>query len=172
MIAEIVSGLAIIVTLVILIQEVKNNTNTIQLQIAEQGSAAANMPFINPESLPDIYAKIKEIDSDQLDEIVKLYVDKYGMSVQEAIQWSRFVGMSWRVEENNFVINGPSDELALRINAILTRRDQKLYYDTNSFLGVASGFRRYIETSRMEGEELAEYAAKFYQKRMSIDENK
>ena len=84
LITEIVSGIAILITLAILIIEVRNNTAAIELQVAENRSAASMAPFFNPQTLPGLYAKVKEVDGLDDEEIIA-FMAHCDMSIEEAI---------------------------------------------------------------------------------------
>jgi len=93
-------------------------------------AAAASQPFFNADSLPALYAKIKAVDGSN-DADVNAFVTRYDMSLEEAIQWTRFIGLSWNQVYLEYLANGPSEEVVSTLRAMLASPDLELYIKSN-----------------------------------------
>lgn len=112
--SEMAAALAVVVTLVILIQEVRTNTLAIRQQGLDQRATNVAQPFLDPAVLPRLYAKVKSVDGG-VDPDVAAFMARYDMSMEEALQWTRHLSMLWRGVESEFLINGRSPTLDLWI---------------------------------------------------------
>ena len=142
-VAEIVAAAGVIITLVILVQEVRTNTRAVQEQSRMQFTAAIAEPFLSPEVLPQLYAKVKAVDSLALDPVVASFADRYDMTPAEAIQWTRLLFLQWSQWEARFEREGPSVELASWIRLFMASPDFELYSRTNILPGGAP-FAEYV----------------------------
>lgn len=142
-VAEIVAAAGVIITLVILVQEVRTNTLAIQEQSRAQFTAATAEPFLSPDVLPGLYAKVKGVDSLAVDPEVVAFVDRYDMTPAEAIQWTRLISIQWAQWEARFEREGPSEELARWIRLLMTKPDIELFVQTD-VLARGSPFAEYV----------------------------
>jgi hypothetical protein len=142
-VAEIVAAAGVIITLVLLIQEVRTNTRAVQEQSRAQFTAAISEPFLSPDVLPGLYAKVKAVDSLALDPEVVAFVDRYDMTPAEAIQWTRLLFLQWSQWEARFEREGPSEELANWIRRIMAAPDFELYARTIDWPG-GGPFAEYV----------------------------
>ncbi len=81
-ITEIIGGAGILISLVVLIFEVRANTNAIDRQASLDRNARIFEPYIS--NIPDIYTKVKAVDG--LEPIVNQYVDAYDLPPVEAVR--------------------------------------------------------------------------------------
>jgi hypothetical protein len=126
-VAEIVASVGVIITLVILVQEVRTNTIVVEEQSRAQMMAALTGPFLNPDVLPGLYAKVKSVDSLAVDQAVVAFEDRYGMTTEEAVQWTRLLWLQWSQWEALFAREGPSEDLATIIRFTMTAPDVELF---------------------------------------------
>jgi hypothetical protein len=148
-IIELVSGIAVLVTLIVLVVEVRTNTQAVRLQATEYRSTAFLLPLINPETLPSLYAKVKEVDGLD-DRTITAMMERYEMTVEEAIQWTRFMGLNWSVIEYEYAANGPSVSLNSRIRGFLNATDLRLHFDNSPRRLFDNDFREYVESMIQE----------------------
>lgn len=140
--AEIVASGAVIVTLVVLVQEVRGNTRALERQADLDRAAALTTPFFEAPELASILAKIKSVDG--ADPVVQALSDRYGLTSEEAILWERHLWRVWLEHEADFSRTGPSGELQAWIKGALATPDNRLYWDLR---GPASGpgFRALVD---------------------------
>ena len=141
-IAEIVAAVGVIVTLAILVQEVRTNTLAIQEQSRAQYAAAIAEPFLDPSVLPSLYAKVKSVDSQAVDQVVVAFEDRYDMTTEQAIQWTRLLHIQWSQLEARFAREGSSEDLARLVRLWMTSPDLELYARSPNQLGGA--FAEYV----------------------------
>jgi hypothetical protein len=120
--SEIAASFGVIITLVILIQEVRTNTLAIRQQTLEQRAAAVAEPFLNPEVLPGLYARVKAVDG-EVDPDVAAFMERYAMTAEEALQWTRHLQVLWRSVEAEFLVNGPTPFVESFVDGALARTD-------------------------------------------------
>jgi hypothetical protein len=140
-IAEVVTAVGAIIALVILILEVRANTAALQQQQAAQFGASFYEPYLNPEVLPGLYAKVKAVDG--VDRSVQLFMDRYHMTTEEAIQWTRALGFSLVPAQNDFYLNGPSETLRAQIQVLSRTPDTELFLRNSPFV-VQTAFGDYV----------------------------
>ena len=125
--AEIISGLVVIVTLIFLIQEIKDNTRAVQRQTDLDRAAAFTTPFFVAPELASVIAKIKEVDG--ADPLPEVYMEEYGLTHAEATLWERHLWFVWLGLEAEFEQNGESEEVASSVSALLSTHDNELYWE-------------------------------------------
>lgn len=143
--AEIVASMAVVVTLVFLAVEVRANTLVIERQSYEQRTDRVFEPFLDPSTLPTIYAKVKAVDG--MDRSVQAFMDQYDLTPEEATMWSRHLASIWRSMELNFMFDGPSSDLERQIRLFLSTADNQLYWEVTG-APRAPEFRAYVEGIR------------------------
>ncbi len=145
--AEILANLGVIVTLVVLILQVADNTRALRGQaITERGSAFTD-PFLSESQAPAVLAKIKAVDGPE--PLVRAYMDRYDLTYEEGAVWSRHVLSLWTSLEAEFAVLGASDELGGRIQILLPFPDIELWFEHGGPEWLSTpGFRSYIESLR------------------------
>jgi len=125
-VSEIIASLGVIVTLIVLAQEARTNTAALQNAAAVQAVSAATIPFLSPETTPRLYAKVKAVDG--LDTIgpTRAYMERYGMTIEEAVQWERVAQLTWSPLEQAFAREGPSERPAYAIRGYMSAPDLEL----------------------------------------------
>ena len=124
--SEIAAGLAVIVTLGFLIEEVRDNTLAIQRQsILEQTRAYAS-PFFEDGHLGGILAKIKEVDG--VNPIYRELMRRYGLTLEESIAWERHLEFLWRTLEGNYLNEESRERLEAALKTLLAYPDDQLYW--------------------------------------------
>lgn len=141
--AELAGIVAIIVSLVVLIIEVRQNTLITERQIALDRAAAMTSPFFDSE-LPSILEKIKSHDG--LDLNIVPFIEAYDLSYREAVIWERHLQYAWAVLEAEFEADGPSPSLDASILAMLSTRDNQFYVTYSGKFRFSDEFRDYVRT--------------------------
>ncbi len=150
--AEITASLAVVVTVVLLIQEVRGNTEAIERQATLDRATAFNSPFFTNPQLPAVLAKIKAIDG--LDPIPQALIERYKLTPEEAILWERHLARIWMGLEADYSMSGESQELEATIRDLLTHPDCQLYWThATSIGGLHAGntdFSSYVDRLRAD----------------------
>lgn len=124
LIAEIVGGAAILVTLVILIAEIRANSQLIERQIIlDRVSADAQIvdsPYIAP-----IWVKIKTIQDD-IPSSVNVFMKSYDLTLEEAVRLFAYIDRDWTVLEADF--NLGSTGVERRARQLLQSEDIKIVW--------------------------------------------
>ena len=140
-IAELAGITAVIVSLVILIIEVRGNTVALERQIAMDRANALAVPFFESE-LPSILAKIKSVDGAK--GAIPLYMEEYDLSLSEAIRWERHLILLWETLEAQYIADGPSEDLDNQVSILLSNRDNQIYVTNTAKFRFSRGFRNYV----------------------------
>ena len=99
---------AVIVSLAILIFEVRENTQAINRQISNDRAAALSVPFFEGE-LPTVLAKVSKVQG--YDPTLSSFMEVYDLTLEEAILWQRHLFYLWDVLESEFLAEGDSQQL-------------------------------------------------------------
>lgn len=126
-IAEAVGLVAIVLSLILLVIEVRDNTSAIARQTALDRAAFITEPFFDSD-LPGILAKIKAVDSENAPQIVA-FMKAYDLTHAEAITWDRHLWLIWEVLEAEYLVDGASQELDNQIRTLLSAPDNQVYVD-------------------------------------------
>jgi type III secretory pathway component EscR len=143
-IAEMVASLAVIISLALLVLEVRGNTLAVERQINKDHVRSILTPFIDPPILLSAMKKIKNVDGH--DDYVQAFMESYDLDSAEAYAWGNFLLIIWMDMEQDFVENGPSDRLAEQIRELVRHPDVTLFLENFEFSEV---FNSYIESLRV-----------------------
>jgi hypothetical protein len=80
--AEILASLAVVVSLVFLTLEIRENTISLESQAIRHRSIALNSTFARNPKIPEILAKTKAVDGPE--PLEHAYVERYGLIYEEA----------------------------------------------------------------------------------------
>jgi len=148
--AEITASLAVVVTVVLLIQEVRGNTEAIERKATLDRATAFNSPFFTNPQLPAVLAKIKAIDG--LDPIPQALIERYKLTSEEAILWERHLASIWMGLQADYSMRGESQELETTIRDLLTNPDCQLYWQhatsTGGWHAGNTDFSNYVDRLR------------------------
>lgn len=125
--AEIGASLAVVVSLVFLIQEVRYNTKILERQAVLDRTEAFNTPFFGNSDLPSILVRIKAVDGG--DPVEQAFIDRYALTPEEAAQWVRHLALLWTVLEADYRVNGESGSLAAIARGLLESPDNQLFWE-------------------------------------------
>lgn len=144
--AEIVASVAIVVSLVFLIQEVRYNTSILERQAVLDRTAALNDQFFEDSPLASILAKVKVVDGP--DPLESAFVDRYDLSYEEAVRWVRHLSFVWSVLEADYRANDRSRALEDIASGLLDYPDNRLFWDQGAPQIATGEFRRYVAALR------------------------
>lgn len=123
---EWITGLAVVVSLVVLIVEVRANTRTLERQITLDATIRLSDPFLEPAELIGGYERVKERDG--WDNPNAAFMEHYGMEPGEAIAWVRYLIRLWSGVRADFEYAGPTPALEARVRSLLMYPDNQLYW--------------------------------------------
>lgn len=141
---EIAASLAVVVSLVFLIQQVRYNTAVMERQAVMDNAAAVNAAFVDESPLASIMSKIKAVDGP--DEGVSAFVDRYDLSYEEAVRWSRHLSLIWIGLEADFMAGGSSTRLERTTRGLLQSKDHQLFWEFGAPQVADEDFRRYARS--------------------------
>lgn len=145
--AEIVASLAIIVSLVFLIQEVRYNNLILERQALMDRTAAFNSPFLQDSALASILARIKAVDGRE--PVEDALAERYDLSYEDAVRWNRHLSLLWTVLEAEYRSNGWSPILEGTARTLLSSPDNRLFWEQGAPQVTSGGFRaRVSEVAR------------------------
>ena len=122
-VAEIIASVAVVITLVILIFQIREGNEIERVEAGLRQAQWDAQMFLMSNELPDILAKIKEVDGNDMQPLM----ERYNLTYAEAATWNRWLTLMWRGIGIDFYRNGPSEGLARGIRNTATWPDQKLY---------------------------------------------
>ena len=143
-VAEIVGGVAIIASLIVLIQEVKRNTAVQDREIQIARFLNYTDTLIDPVAARAVYAKVKAQDG--LEPLAAAYVDKYGLTPEEAVLWARMVSRTFYLWQSDFEFSGGSEALSTELRFVPRYPDAALAFEINEDDLLTPGFRAYAES--------------------------
>jgi hypothetical protein len=144
--AEIVASVAIVVSLVFLVQEVRYNTSILERQAVLDRTAAFNDQFFEDSPLPEILSKVKAVDGPE--PLEQAFVERYGLSYEEAVRWVRHLSFVWSALEADYQMNGRSQALEAVASGLLDYPDNQLFWDRGAPQIATGEFRQYVAALR------------------------
>ena len=147
---EILANLGVIVTLVLLMLQVRDNTRALEGQAIVQRGQAFTEPFLSESTAPAVIAKIKAVDGSE--PVVDAYMERYGLTYAEGAVWLRHTFSIWTSLEAEYAVLGESEDLSQRIRILLPFPEQEIWFEHGGpeFLSTP-GFKAYIERLRTQG---------------------
>ena len=124
-ITEIIGGIGILISLIVLIVEVRTNTDAIDRRASLDRNARLFEPYIS--GIPEIYTKVKVDDG--LEPIVSRYVDVYDLQPEEAVRWVALLQSNWRSYEIDYRYSGRTNELDASVRFMMSFPDNHIYWE-------------------------------------------
>ena len=142
--AEVLGNIGVVVTLVLLLVQIQDNTQVLRSQAFVDRGAALNEPFLSATELPAIIAKIKAVDGEH--PMIRAYMDRYDLSYAEGEIWSRHVLSQWITLEAEYTMVGDSPALASRVSQFLGFPDQQIWFENGGPAWLSNpDFRTYMD---------------------------
>jgi hypothetical protein len=141
---EILANVGVIVTLLLLVTEVRGNTLALQRQTRLDRADAMNAAFLERAVMPTILAEIKAIDTWDGNPFEVAFVERYQVPIEHAIVWARYLMVVWSGLEGDYVLDGESPDLARRVQLLLSFPDNRLLWEHNARL-FGEDFQVYVE---------------------------
>lgn len=140
--AEIGASVAVVASLLFLVQQVRQNTRMLERQFALDRATAFNAPYLEDPTFPAILARIKTVDG--VEAVEQAFVDRYGLEYGEAVRWVRHLALVWTVLESDYGANGRSDALEAVAASLLGSPDNRLYWEHGAPQVTSGDFRGWV----------------------------
>lgn len=140
--AEIGASVAVVASLLLLVQQVRQNTAMLEREFALDRATAFNAPYLEDPAFPAILEQIKTVDG--LEPVEQAFVARYDLTYQEAIRWVRHLALVWTALESDFIANGRSAPLDAVAWSLLGSRDNQLYWENGAPQITNGEFRSYV----------------------------
>jgi hypothetical protein len=124
---ELVVGLSVVVSLVVLIAEVRTNTRAIERQSRMEYASSMTQPYMDGVSMGDVLAKVKAVDGRE--PTVAALMDAYGLTDVEAAAWNRFLFRAWQGMDADFRYGG-RELVEETLRRMLPYPDAEIYWET------------------------------------------
>ncbi len=132
---------SVVITLIVLIAEVRMNTRAIERQSRMDQLNVLTQPFLDDVDLGEVLAKIKAVDGRE--STVVALMDAYNLTEVEASSWSRHLYSVWAGIEADFLYSG-SEFVEPNVRALLPFPDAKIYWETNREFH-SSAFKAFVD---------------------------
>jgi len=142
--SEVFGSIAIVISLVFLIHEVRNNTLTQERQMLEDRYSNYTDTILDSPELGDIYAKVKAIDG--IEPLAGAYVERYQLTPSEAVRWARMVSRTLWMWQAQYLFSGSTEELQNEIRAVFEYPDLRLAYEINEDSLLTPAFIEYVNS--------------------------
>lgn len=141
LITEIVGGVGILATLIILLFEVRENNSLVDRQMRLDRADLSVSLMVNSPYLPGILAKIKAVDSDSVGSATTALMSRYNLTFEEADRFVRYLRRQWFGFEADYFAGTPDLDRVVR--NMLTFPDQALYWEYAQ-KGLNENFAKYV----------------------------
>ena len=129
LIAEVVSGLAVVLTLIFVLLELRTNNDFLERQLNLDRIDRTSITVLESEYLPDIIEKIKEVHIDEIGTATQTFMDRYDLSFVEADRFTRYLRQQWQGFEADYLAGARYPRMEQTIAALHTFSEQALYWD-------------------------------------------
>ena len=116
---EFVGAIAVVISLIFVGLQVRQNTKmvraqtaTVDRQVSNEFADMATAEVFRSPHLPSIMAKIHAVDG--VPELVTAFVDRYGLTEEEALRWTRWEMRIWLNIQNDYRRYGAYQERTKR----------------------------------------------------------
>jgi hypothetical protein len=124
---ELITGVAVIISLIVLIVEVRTNTHALERQSRMDYLNGMSQPFLDDVSMGRVLAKIKAVDGRE--ENVSAFMAAYDLDEVEANAWIRHLYNLWGGIEVDYLY-ADSGQVESTIRALAVYPDTRLYWKT------------------------------------------
>jgi hypothetical protein len=122
---EIATGLAVVISLLVLIVEVRTNTAAIERQGRIDQLSMIVQPYLDDVDMGLVLAKIKAVDGRE--DNVNAFMQVYDLTEVEAATWTRSLWGYWGAIEADYLYSG-SDAVEGTVRAMLAFPDVRLFW--------------------------------------------
>jgi len=123
-IAEIAASLAVVVTLVILVVQIREASLIEQRQSFIRAAEWDAAVFLQSDVLASALSKVKAVDG--IEEGIQEFMERYATSYEQAAAWNRYLVLNWSGIQADYLYHGRWDGLDQRIRHNLEWPDQQI----------------------------------------------
>ena len=142
--AEVISSIAILATLIVLIMDLRANTEVLERQAALDRANVVSNPVFQDPRLAAASAKIRAVDGPN--EIQLALEQTYQLTEEEAFVWARHLGLIWFGIQADFNSNPESRELKTYVCALMESPDVAIHWDKGLKPNSGPDFIEFIES--------------------------
>lgn len=128
-IAEITSGIAIVVTIIVLIFEVRTNNSLLERQLNMERIERSEGIF-ESEHLPRIFGQMREVEPGIASNQAQVFMERFGLSFPDADRVTRYYRTIWQSFEADFTSGNTYPRMERTIQRFLRLPDHALYWDS------------------------------------------
>ena len=128
-IAEIVSSVAIVITIAVLILELRSNSALLERQIELDRIDRISVILADAE-LAEILQRTGR--GGQPSRMERLVMNEFDLTLPEAAKFGRYTGNQWQAVQADFAFFGPTERLEERIFGMLLRPGQAFWWQHKS----------------------------------------
>jgi len=144
--ANLIASVAVIASLIVLIMEVRTNTDAVDRQSRMDQLNMLNEPYLDDVDLGEVLSKVKAVDGREPS--VTAFMEAYNLTEIEASVWLRHLYSVWGALEADFVYRGP-EFVESKVRALIPFKDGQIYWDSGGGLH-SPEFTAYVEGIRKE----------------------
>ena len=130
--AQVFGSIAVVISVVFLLQEVRGNTLAVERQAAVDRAAALSDPFFQASELRTAFEKVRAVDGES--PLQSVFIDRYEHTPSEALVWTRHLLQLWSTVEADFNY-GNRDLAAEWVRALIANPDNRLFLEHHAFGG-------------------------------------
>jgi hypothetical protein len=145
LLAEVISGVAILTTLIVLVLDVRSNGRLMQRQLDME--RLERRYYGDSIELIQALEQIRAIEPESNSPGLNAYMERYDLSFQDAMRWASYVWRTWVMYETDFLAgdrDGVEGEVADSINL----PEMALYWDLHKEQ-FDEGFVEFAESLRI-----------------------
>jgi len=142
--AELLASIAVVVTLVVLVLEVRATNISLERQAAMDRAGGLTEAFFEAPVFADILAKIKAVDGD--DPIEAQLMARYDLTAAEAILWDRHLWVVWSGLEADFMLRGDQPEIRSLVAILKGTPDNQIYLQVLDYGRYEESFVEYVRS--------------------------
>ncbi len=131
--AEILASLAVVVSLVFLLHEVRTNTRTVERESAYVEAAALAQPFFEAPEMRTVAEKVRRVDGG--DRVHQAFMERYHLTYDEAVLWYRHLTQLWLGLEADYRYGDRAAAEATIEYVLTTYPDNRLFVEHERFDG-------------------------------------
>jgi ketosteroid isomerase-like protein len=123
---ELIASVSVVVTLVLLVVEVRANTGALERQVLLDRAAGMATPFMEGPELLEAFRRVKAVDG--WGPLEAELMERYELEPAQSVAWTFFLYKIWNNLEADYAFAGRSDELTGSIQGLLAFPDNQLYW--------------------------------------------
>ena len=121
------ANVGVLVGIIFLAIEIQQNTNAIQYEVTLTEQNIMNGPFTNTDRLPEIKAKINEVQGSS--GLTTEFAKTFDLSIEDSLRWTRYLTQVWQINEANWRLVGNDESICEFGKILLSSLDNEIYWN-------------------------------------------